>query len=185
MKLFAGLNADHTAAMLALETVVLLLEAGSHFVTANVDFGIAFAAAAVGADAACAFRYFDKVVVFELGMDAVGGTEFAVVDILIHFLLLAAGDADEVAVALGGGVELVAYVGYFVVAGEVGGEVRHGQSFRHGVQFGQFQLVYFFDGHPAHFHPVGVRFIVLFDVDGVIFIVKTNNISSQHLVLPA
>lgn len=185
VKLFAALNADHAAAMFALEAVVLLLEAGSHLVAANVNFGVAFAAAAVCADAACAFGYFDKVVVFELGMDAVGGAEFAVVDVLVHFLLLAAGDADEVTVAFGGGVELVADVGHFVVAGEVGGEVGHCQSLRHGVQFGQLQLVYFFDGHPSHSDPVGVRFIVLFDVDGVVFIVKANDISSQHLVLPA
>ena len=185
MKLFATLNADHAATLLAFETVVLLLEAGSHFVSANVYFGVAFAAPAIGADASCAFGCFDKVVVFELGMGAVGDAEFAVVDVFIHLFLLAAGDADEIAVALGGGVELVADVGYFVVTGEVGCEVGHGESFRHGVHLGQLQFINLFNGHPTHSDPVRVRFIVLFNVDGIVFIVKANYISSQHPILPA
>lgn len=61
-------------------------------------------------------------------MQAVDEAKLAIVHILAHLFLFAAGEADVVVETVAGGVELIADVA------DLGGvEVRHGDSFSHSL----------------------------------------------------
>ena len=122
--LLAALHAHHAVARLALQALVLLLQTRPDLVPAQRRLVVTPAVAAVGADAPRALGHLDEVVVLEVEVEAVDEAKLAVVHVLAHLLLLAAGEADVVVEAVAGGVELVADV-----VDLVGVEVGHRDAF--------------------------------------------------------
>ena len=86
MHLPTTLDAYHTAADLALQAMILLLENCIELIPTNRDLGVAFATPAIRTYAPSTLSNFDEVVVLELGMSAVGYAELAEVRMLVHLL---------------------------------------------------------------------------------------------------
>ena len=80
--------------------MILLLETGTHSITADINLCIAFATTAVSTDTPGTLGNFDKIVIFELSMNTLSGTKLAVIYIFVHLFLLAASYADKVTITL-------------------------------------------------------------------------------------
>lgn len=107
-------------------------------------------------------------------MQAVDEAKFAVVHVLAHLLLLAAGEADVVVKTVTGCVELVADV-----VDLCGVEVRHGNAFSHRLHLGKELELRRTLGCWSAFAAVGVALVVFLYVYCKVAVVKADDIAAQ------
>jgi hypothetical protein len=94
-------NANHATADLALQALILFFKNSVEFISTNCDFGVALAAPAICTDTSSTLSNLDKVMIFQLGMSAVGHAELAEVRIFIHLFRFTASETNVIVVALG------------------------------------------------------------------------------------
>lgn len=131
----------------------------------------------VGTDASRSFANFYEIMILAL-CQAITNTEFAVIHALVYLFALAAGQTEIIIKTITWSIELVADVSRFWCRIKV----RKSDTFAHGIHFGHhLQFRTFFDSC-ASFWSVWVQFIIFFDINHIVEVVKTYYLASQAFI---